>query len=407
MSSTAFDTAITQARDLLRWRSPLRTELWAARLTAGLEGPGQVEEFLRRAAEDGGMEARLALTALAAVNRPTDAPAWGDEGEGTTSPGDEAEGSVSSAAVSEGSVDSAGGAEGAPDVSGLFAVAGRGVADTLAGWVRRMGRVRCEGGWYGKADPYGEQLLAVLSFRYDNGKEPHILVVGIDQPSGGLAVDALVEEVKFLDELDLRPTPPESVAARMLDAFALTDRVMGAQVADTLPEVRPFAITRARTVLEGARLRATGSAAGPQHDVSGSGTGPTAETAHSTETAAPAETTGSAGVAGEPGPGPMPEGSGAREAFEVLMEFVGERTLWWSPARVSQFLTQWLPREAILSDAAIEAMPEVVRAWTMRQGGHSAVLRQIDLDAPRLPALMADESLASLNKRLALAAREG
>ncbi|WP_345388708.1 hypothetical protein [Nonomuraea salmonea] len=112
-------------------------------------------------------------------------------------------------------------------MSGLFAVAGRGVADTLAGWVRRMGQVQCEGGWYGKADPYGEQVLAVLSFRYDNGKEPHILVVGIDQPSGGLAVDALVEEAKFLDELDLRPTPPESVAARMLDAFALTDRVMG------------------------------------------------------------------------------------------------------------------------------------------------------------------------------------
>ncbi|MEV4471182.1 hypothetical protein [Nonomuraea sp. NPDC049504] len=268
-----------------------------------------------------------------------------------------------------------------------------------------MGRVRCEGGWYGKADPYGEQVLAVLSFRYDNGKEPHILVVGIDQPSGGLAVDALVEEAKFLDELDLRPTPPESVAARMLDAFALTDRVMGAQVADTLPEVRPFAITRARTVLEGARLRDTGSAAGPQHDVSGSETGSTAGTAGITETAAPAETTGSAGAAGEPGP--MPEGPGAREAFEVLMEFVGERTLWWSPARVSQFLTQWLPREAILSDAAVEAMPEVVRAWTMRQGGHPAVLRQIDHDAPRLPALMADESLASLNKRLALAAREG
>ncbi|MEV4800815.1 hypothetical protein AB0K18_12465 [Nonomuraea sp. NPDC049421] len=405
MSSTAFDTAITQARDLLRWRSPLRTELWAARLTAGLEGSGQVEEFLRRAAEDGGMEARLALAALAAVNRPIDAPAWGDEGEGATSPGYEAEGSVSSAGEGEGSGDSAGGAEGASVVSGVHAVAGRGVADTLAGWVRRMGRVRCEGGWYGKADPYGEQVLAVLSFRYDNGKEPHILVVGIDQPSGGLAVDALVEEAKFLDELDLRPTPPESVAARMLDAFALTDRVMGAQVADTLPEVRPFAITRARTVLEGARLRDTGSAAGPQHDVSGSGTGLPGETTDIIETAAPAVTTGSAGVAGEPGP--MPEGPGAREAFEVLMAFVGERTLWWSPARVSQFLTQWLPREAILSEAAIEAMPEVVRAWTMRQGGHSAVLRQIDHDAPRLPALMADESLASLNKRLALAAREG
>ncbi|MFD0470950.1 hypothetical protein ACFQ0B_23580 [Nonomuraea thailandensis] len=68
MSTTAFETAITQARDLLRWRSPLRTELWAARLTAELEASEQAEEFLRRSAEDGGQEARLAQAALAAVN---------------------------------------------------------------------------------------------------------------------------------------------------------------------------------------------------------------------------------------------------------------------------------------------------------------------------------------------------
>ncbi|TMR90814.1 hypothetical protein, partial [Nonomuraea basaltis] len=67
MSTTTFDTAVTQARDLLRWHSPLRTELWAARLTAGLE-PGQVGPFLRELAEDGSAESRLTLVALAAVN---------------------------------------------------------------------------------------------------------------------------------------------------------------------------------------------------------------------------------------------------------------------------------------------------------------------------------------------------
>ncbi|GAB2934077.1 hypothetical protein GCM10027203_38310 [Nonomuraea fastidiosa] len=461
MSTSAFDTAITQARDLLRWRSPLRTELWAARLTAELEGSGQVEEFLRRATEDGGMEARLALAALAAVNRPATAPGVtpapapgetplpapgetpapaagetpapapgedsalapgadsasgpgehsapgsvvGDEGgaaslsggasgdsppsegatEGPAAPGETAEGTgaaggghdeATPGSADERPAEADGGAEGARAAGSVYAAAGDGVLDSLAGWVRRMGRVRCDGGWYGKADPYGEQVLAVLSFRYENGKEPHILVVGIDQPSGGLAVDALVEEAKFLDELDLRPTPPESVAKRVLDAFELTDRVMGARVADTLPGVRPFAITRARTVL--------------------------ARTSHDT---------GPAGSQQEPSAEARLEGldvsgPGVREAFDVLMEFVGERTLWWSPARVSQFLTQWLPREAILSEAAIEAMPEVVRAWTMRQGGHPDVLRQIDRDAPRLPGLMADDSLASLNKRLSMAAKD-
>ncbi|MFI7610128.1 hypothetical protein ACIBP6_02685 [Nonomuraea terrae] len=311
MSTPAFDTVITQARDLLRWRSPLRTELWAARLTAELQESGQAEPFLRRLREDGGQEARLTLAALAAV----------------------------------------GGAEG-PDA-----------ARALPGWVHRMGRVTCEGGWYGKADAYGEQVLAVLSFRYENGKEPHILVVGLGQPQGGLAVDALVEETTFLDDLGLRPADPGVAAGRILDALELGDQIMGAAVAGTLPGVRPLATARALTV--------PGLVRGAPDD-----------------TVARFEE--------------VPDLPGAREAFAKLAEFLGDRPLWWSPARVSQFLTSWLPREAILSEAAIEAMPEVVRAWTRYCGDQPAVLRQIDEDAPRLPALMADESLAGLGKRLAL-----
>lgn len=175
VSTSAFTTAITQAHDLLRWHSPLRTELWAARLTASLE-QDQVAAFLRELAEDGGAEARLTLVALAAVNP-------------SPSPG----GAAASAEADE---------------SGVYARAAEGLVDTLSPWVSRMGRVTCEGAWYGKADPYGEQTLAVLSFRYENGKEPHILVVGIDQPNGGLAVDAVVEEPKFLDDLGLDAADP-------------------------------------------------------------------------------------------------------------------------------------------------------------------------------------------------------
>ncbi|UBU11650.1 hypothetical protein [Nonomuraea gerenzanensis] len=359
MSTTTFDTAINQARDLLRWRSPLRTELWAARLTAELAASGQVQEFLRRAADDDGQEARLALAALASVNGPAEAGtpliAAGEPAE-TGTPLVDADDPAEVTAPSQ-----------------PYTEAGAGVAESLPGWVRRMGRVACDHAWYGKADPYGEQVLAVLGFRYDNGKEPHVLVVGIDQPNGGLAVDALVEEEKFLDELDLRPADPGWVARRVLNAFELTGRVMGARVADTLPAVEPFAIARARSV------------AG-KYDVSGT----------ETHDQVP-------GMEGLPGH-ILDEMPGAREAFGKLVEFVGDRPLWWSPARVSQFLTQWLPREAILSDEAIAAMPEVVRAWTRHHGDHSAVRRRIDEDAPRLPLLMADDSLASLNKRLARAA---
>lgn len=308
---TTFETAITQARDLLRWCSPLRTELWAARLTAELEESGQTEAFVRRLRADGGAEARLVLAALAAV--------------------------------------------------GDAAVEAVEVVEPVPGWARRMGRVTCQGGWYGKADPYGEQVLGVLSFRYDNGKEPHVLVVGIDQPQGGVAVDALVEEESFLEGLGLRAAEPGVVAGRVLDAFALGDQLMGAAVADTLPGVRPLALRRASAVPGVVRGAADDTAAGFDD---------------------------------------LPDLPGAREAFGALREFLGDRPLWWSPERVSRFLTSWLPREADLSDAAIAAMPEVLLAWTRFCGDHPEVRRRIERDAPGLPARMADDSLAGLVKRL-------
>ncbi|MBN6058263.1 hypothetical protein JYK22_40450, partial [Nonomuraea sp. RK-328] len=248
----------------------------------------------------------------------------------------------------------------APD---LYAAHGAKARDALPGWVERMGQVDCDGAWYGKADRHGQQTLAALSFRYRNGKEPHLLVVAVDQVNGGLAVDALVEEPKFLDDLSLEASEPRVVAGRVLDALELTDRVMGAAVADTFPEVRPLALARALTVPDPVRP-APDDTLSRFHD-------------------------------------DLPATKGAEEAFAKLAEFIGDRPLWWSPGRVSQFLTSWLPREAILSPDATSAMPDVVRAWSRFAGADPEVLRQVDADAPRLAALMADESLAGFGKRLA------
>ncbi|MFI9836403.1 hypothetical protein ACIHFD_05185 [Nonomuraea sp. NPDC051941] len=361
MSTTAFSTAIAQARDLLRWCSPLRTELWAARLAADLE-PDQVEPFLRQLSEDGRTEARLALAALASVDPAADARPASDAQLASDAGPVSSEGLASDVSPEFGADARGGAGSQAQAAASVYVRAADGVVATLPGWVRRMGRVACEGGWYGKADPYGEQALAALSFRYENGKEPHLLVVAIDQVNGGLAVDAVVEEVKFLDDLGLRAEEPGAVAGRVLDAFELGDRIMGALVADTLPAVRPVALSRARAVPDLVRP-------------------------------APDDTVSRFRE--------LPDLPRAREAFEKLAEFVGDRPLWWSPARVTQFLTSWLPREAILSEAEIAAMPEVVRAWSRFCGAHPAVLAQVEADAPRLPALMADESLASLGKRIA------
>ncbi|MGI5274076.1 hypothetical protein ACQEUU_33420 [Nonomuraea sp. CA-218870] len=367
---TTYDRAIEQARDLLRWRSPLRTELWASRLAAEAD-----QDLLDGLARSERPEARLALAALAAVDAADlltpsdpDTPPTGQETDHPTLP-DEADPTAHTptSRETEPSVDGAGevgagevgaGEVRAPDLAGL----GREALTWLPGWAGRMGRVRCEGAWYGRGDRYGEQVLAALAFRYANGKEPHLLVVGIDQAHGGLAVDAVVEEPTFLDDLGLAPAPEDVVAGRVLDAFEVTDLLMGAEVADSLPAVRALALSRARSVPDPVRH-------------------------------APDETF----TAFED----LPALPGADEAFGALAEFLGERPLWWSPARVSAFLTSWLPREAILGDAAIAAMPEVLRAWTRHLGDHEEILDRIAAEAPRLPALMADDSLAGLAKRVA------
>lgn len=310
----------------------MRTELWAGRLTAAVGPDGELsehgEELLRRLLESDRPEAALALAAVAMVNTPS-----------TGSP-----------------------------VPARYLQAGREALEALPRWAARMGRVTCEGAWYGRADRYGEQALAALSFRYAGGKEPHLLVVAVDQARGGLAVDAVVEEVSFLGDLDLAAEDAAVVAGRVLDAFEATDLVLGAEVAPPLPAVRPLALSRAHAV-----------------------PGPVRHAPHGVVTGFDA----------------LPDLPGAREAFGALVEFLGERPLWWSPERAHRFLTSWLPREAILSEEAVAAVPEVVRAWTRHAGGHGEVLALVDREVPRLPALMADDSLAGPAKRMALRRRLG
>ncbi|MEU4327840.1 hypothetical protein [Nonomuraea dietziae] len=322
-TSDLYREAVRQARDLLRWRSPLRAELWASRLAAASGPEGTAEPLVRRATKDRTREARLLLTALAALS--LSAPEPQDEADTTERPAQGAGGEA---------------------------------------WMGLMGRARVEGAWYGMADLHGEQALAILSFVYPNGKEPHLAVVAIDQAHGGFAVDAVIEEPKFLDDLDVRPADPTLVAGRILDAFDLTDAVIGAPVADTLPAARAIVLARARSVEHPLRH-------------------------------APDDTVTS--FAG------LPDLPGADEAFATLVEFVGDRPSWWSPARVTQFLTSWLPREAILSDAAVSAMPQVLRAWTRHLGDRPEVLQRVEADSRDLPQAMADELRFSLAKRLRLA----
>lgn len=396
--------AVRQAHDLLRWRSPLRAELWASRLAAEWHDDDEpARSFVERATHDDTPEARLILTALASIAQPpTTEPTTDETTAGETSAssiptaetavgetpgrvsaaeatlGETAASSVPTGETTVGEAPSTG--ESTVGEAPARGTPAGGVADAPAArWMELMGRAQADGAWYGTADPYGEQALAVISFVYPNGKEPHLAVVGIDQANGGFAVDAVIEEPKFLDDLDVRPADPVRVAGRVIDAFELTDAIMGAPVADTFPQARAIVLARARTA-EASRLGTT-SARGAE-----GGRRSPDDTVERFDD--------------------LPDVPGASEAFATLVEFVGDRPSWWSPARVTQFITSWLPREAIMSEAAVDAMPQVLRAWTRHLGDHPEVSARVEADSRDLPLLMADGLRFSLAKRLRLAERE-
>ncbi|MGW5685561.1 hypothetical protein [Nonomuraea sp. NPDC003754] len=442
-TSDLYRDAVRQARDLLRWRSPLRAELWASRLAASWRDDEQAaRSFLARVARDDTPEARLILTALASLSQLPEADepptAHGadtgeptvpgeDAGQPTTHRGDagvtptahgeptvpgEDAGQPTTHRGDAGVTPTAHGADtGEPAVHrgdtdatpGAYASTRDVAAAGVPRWMELMGRARPESAWYGTADPYGEQALAVISFVYPNEKEPHLAVVAIDQANGGFAVDAVIEEPKFLEDLDVRPADPVRVAGRIIDAFDLTDAVLGAPVAETLPPARAIVLARAHAT-ENPVLGTKSPADSVESPAP----------AHAAEVPAVSAERASEGVrGGRRSPDDtvdrfddLPDVPGANEAFATLVEFLGDRPSWWSPARVTQFLASWLPREAIMSEAAVAAMPQVLRAWTRHLGDHPEVVERVETDSRDLPLLMADGLRFSLGKRLRLAERE-
>ncbi|MFE3452848.1 hypothetical protein ACFXJ8_28370 [Nonomuraea sp. NPDC059194] len=414
-TSDLYRDAVRQARDLLRWRSPLRAELWASRLTAEWHDDDEARRsFMELATRDDTPEARLITTALASVAQPpaaddvTDGDATANEISAAKTTGDEAiAGELSTAETTsdETTASEISAAEATGDrVPGSSTPAGEVLQDPALRWMELMGQAQPKSAWYGTADPYGEQALAVISFVYPNGKEPHLAVVGIDQANGGFAVDAVIEEPKFLDDLDVRPADPVRVAGRIINAFELTDAVLGAPVADTLPQGRAIVLARARsTEASTPDTKSTDTTRPARAKDEGVGV----------RRAERDERGPRGGAGGRRSPDDtverfddLPDVPGADEAFATLVEFVGDRPSWWSPARVTQFVTSWLPREAIMSETAIDAMPQVLRAWTAHLGDHPEVRERVETDSRDLRLLMADELRFSLAKRLRLAEKD-
>src|SRR5262249_1184460 len=287
---------------------------------------------------------------------------------------------------------------GAPEE--VAAQAARGAEQLAAGaalpeWASWLGRVRCDGAWYGPADLYGDQDRGVLSFRYDKRAEPHVVARLTDNLHAGLAVHAFTEDPIFLDRWrehpgtgQLRPVPPGEAAGRILAAFELTDHVVGVPLSEELVDERSLVLARARAVRDPVRPQIPEPAS---DDVCAALARRFWESPHA------------AGLDDE---------DGAEEAFGQLLDFVGgwpeDRLLWWSPNRASMFLTHWLPRKAIMSDQAVRAMARVVAAWTnfaaadLPEHARTAIIRQIEEDLPKLPELVNDPAHFGLAKQIAL-----
>jgi len=361
---TYLATALADVSELVRQRSALQVELWASvatsaflpeKLTRGFAAHlDDAVGFVGRAVGEGGTAAHVMLAALAVVGAPAELREAAAEGARML-------------------------AQAAP----------------LPQWAARIGQASCAGAWFGPADPYRDQDLAVLSFGYEGDSEPHVVAVLIDRINGGFAVDAFTDDPSFVqawarhtDAGRLSPVAPAVAAGEILDAFDLTDRVLGVPVTESLVDERSFVLARTRVVPDPVQP----------------------------EIADPASDQACEALASRFLAAPHAEGllevAGAREALGQLLDFVGgwpeDRLLWWSPARASIFLTHWLPRKAVMSGEGIAATPDVVRAWTrfvtagLAEKQLAAIFDQIDRDAPGLAARMADQSQAGLGKQIAL-----
>lgn len=103
----------------------------------------------------------------------------------------------------------------------------------------------------------------------------------------------------------------------------------------------------------------------------------------------------------------------ARWFVDYACDYGAGDPLRWSPLAVELLLADWLPRKAILDQAEVEALPEVLRRFVRHAGRHKGLvddlvaetLEAVDRFAPDFAAGMADEEAAGPAKQLCLEMR--
>jgi hypothetical protein len=320
---------LTDALDAEMWGSSLLGAFWEQRPNLMLHGAGSDDytivfgdPLIEAIARDGGVGARIALSAIGAV----------DDGE-------------------------------------LGLRAGR-LADELPdsedgtgpSWLAELGEAEITGAAVMRDDIFDDACTMFLEARHPQG-EVHAVGVLIDNNFGVMAKDVLLadsiaavaqvmrEHPESDGELKLERIAPGVAAGRIHAALELTDMTWDPPVSEDFAALRALAAMRAD--------EATGYVPAEEH----------AEVPRPERKRLRDEFLSSPEGAGFPPDGG--ETYAVRLAIDFCADYVDGRPLRWSPVVVELFMADWVPRKVVHDPGLLAAIPPALDAWVRFAGRKS------------------------------------
>jgi hypothetical protein len=252
-------------------------------------------------------------------------------------------------------------------------------ATPVADWITDIGSWVCEE-TFRLVDDYGDSEHWGAVFTTPSGADRHAFLWLIDNTENGYLEDIifdpeaehLLEQLPaMLEEHDVRkmPADPAELHAVVADAMRLTDSTV------ELPEEEDYGLHRALTISRLRRLPA------PQRR----------ELADSDERDEVIEAfiaSPQAQALLHPADGEAPDEDTvrfvSRLALDHAVDYTGGEPLRVTPLTVTVFMTEWVPRKAMLDPEDVAWLPDVLRAWigyAFEQTGRPEAIRDEALEA--------------------------
>ncbi len=280
-------------------------------------------------------------------------------------------------------------------------------------WAEHVGAVTA-GDCYVNSDLFGDRDEVVCVYSYA-GEDPHALVMVVDYNAAGMLrdgwvtsqVDRLLERCRAASDVDggqparVSFSQVEAPQARRLleTALAVTESAKGPQPSESFASYHAFIRSRIRT-LPPARTghgAASGGARGggpaPWGDGHGSGWGGATARRHAWTRDRRAMLVAEFLASDEAED--LSDTQAASRCADHIIDYGCDqdfgRPLRMSPAKVSTYLLDWLPRKVLLLPAEQDAMPHVLAAWVRWAGRRQGV-------APEMIAETLDAVFDSMGK---------